>query len=327
MAYIENSLVTIIVPVYNVDQYLHKCLDSIVNQTYENIEIILVDDGSTDNSGKICDEYAQSDKRVKVIHKENGGMSSARNAALDIAKYSGYIMFVDSDDYIDLNAVNVLVERMECNDCDMIVFNFYAFEGNKNLLINTTGDCKYTTVEVKHKLLLDYWLNSVWDKFYRASIYKDIRFPKGKAFEDAYVMPEVLKKCKKIECIPNALYFYNRSNSGSITKSIKVRNVFDVYQSWKNRLCCRSSMTDNEYSYCYNKAVEIGTCAYYLDFKDYYLSVKDKKELEDFLKLNHTNPFIGKLKGNFLYYKLVFKKFFSTNFYLWVYWKRKMIAR
>jgi len=327
MVNVKNSLVTIIVPVYNIEKYLRRCLDSIVNQTYTNLEIILVDDGSTDSSGSICDEYGRFDKRVKVIHKINGGISSARNAALEVTRYVGYIFFVDSDDYIDHRAIEILVEYMECHNCDMVVFNFYAFDDGKKLLINTTGDCNYSTVEIKHRLILDYWLNSVWDKFYLASVYKNIRFPEGKAFEDAYVMPEVLKQCKEIRCISNALYFYNRSNGSSITKSIKVKNVFDIYQSWKNRLSYRKDMTESEYNYCYNKSIEIGTCAYYLDFKEPYLPVAEKKKLAKHLGINYSKTFIDYFKGSVLFYKLVIKKFLSSNFYLWVFWKRRAINR
>ena len=107
-----KELISIIVPIYNVEKYIHKCIESIINQTYKNLEIILVDDGSPDNCGNICEEYAKNDSRIKVIHKENNGLSSARNAGLEICK-GDYIGFVDSDDYIELNMYEVLINALK----------------------------------------------------------------------------------------------------------------------------------------------------------------------------------------------------------------------
>ena len=115
----NDSLISIIVPVYNVEQYLSRCVDSLVNQTYHNIEIILVDDGSPDRSGEICDEYAKKDKRVKVIHQSNGGLSDARNTALDIAK-GDYLMFVDSDDWIEPTMYEEMLSFMEKEQLDLV---------------------------------------------------------------------------------------------------------------------------------------------------------------------------------------------------------------
>lgn len=322
-----GDLVTVIVPVYNVEKYLSRCLESIVNQTYRNLEIILVDDGSTDSSGEICDEYASKDKRIIVIHKENGGLSSARNAGLDICSYGSYLMFVDSDDYLDVNAIEILIDHMQHYDADMVVFNFYATYENKKFLINTTGECEHSTDEIKDKLIFDYWLNSVWDKFYKSDIYKDIRFPNGLAFEDAYVMPEVLSKCKVITCLKDALYFYNRGNGISITKSVKVRNVFDVYKGWRNRLNSKFLTSDKQYLYCFDKALYFANMAYYFDFKSEYLTVREKEELLEFLKIKPVNFIQGKIWGNILYYKMFLKKILSGNYYLWIFWKRYMINR
>ena len=107
-----QNLVTIIVPVYNVEKYLHRCIDSIINQTYKNLRIILVNDGSTDSSGVICDDYAKIDNRIQVIHKKNGGLSSARNAGLEKCNFIGYLMFVDSDDWIAIDAIEILLRNM-----------------------------------------------------------------------------------------------------------------------------------------------------------------------------------------------------------------------
>ncbi len=123
--------ISVIIPVYNVEKYIKQCLDSVINQTYKNLEILLVDDGSTDNSGTICDEYAKKDSRIKVIHKENGGLSSARNVALDIAT-GEYIAFVDSDDYIALDTFKKCFEKLEKTDADVCMFSHYTTNGQEH---------------------------------------------------------------------------------------------------------------------------------------------------------------------------------------------------
>ena len=125
-----NNLISVIIPVYNVEQYLSKCLDSVVNQTYKNLEVILVDDGSTDNSGKICDEFALKDNRIIVIHKSNGGLSSARNEGLKFAK-GQYVGFVDSDDYIEIGMYEKLLEVSLKYGSDVVCSNYYRVTNNK----------------------------------------------------------------------------------------------------------------------------------------------------------------------------------------------------
>ena len=135
-----NELISIIIPIYNVEKYLHCCINSVIRQTYKNLEIILIDDGSPDNCGKICDEYAKKDNRIKVIHKENGGLSSARNAGLDIAK-GEYISFVDSDDYVAENFIEKLYKLCKENDADIAECDFYRIKANEKsmLYVSTTA--------------------------------------------------------------------------------------------------------------------------------------------------------------------------------------------
>ena len=133
----ENKLISIIVPVYKVENYLNKCIDSILNQTYKNLEIILVDDGSPDNCGKICDEYAKKDNRIKVIHKENGGLSDARNVALDIAK-GEYIGFVDSDDFIEKDMYETLYNLVENYSADISSVSFYKVINGKIITLRNS---------------------------------------------------------------------------------------------------------------------------------------------------------------------------------------------
>ena len=177
----NRDLISIIVPIYNVEKYLTECVDSIIKQTYKNLEIILVDDGSTDHSKDICDQYVKIDTRIRVIHKVNGGLSSARNAGIDIAN-GNYYMFIDSDDYIKEDMVELLYSVMIENQCDMTICNIIRFYDN--------GDVKPLYRVEKDGLCLDNLDKfetlvqpSVCNKLFNKNLFCFIRFPEGKFYE------------------------------------------------------------------------------------------------------------------------------------------------
>lgn len=207
--------ISIIVPVYKVEQYLGKCIESILEQTHQNIELILVDDGSPDNCGNICDDYAKRDSRVRVIHKENGGLSSARNAGLEIAS-GAFLMFVDSDDYIALDTVETLYQRMQQDDSDMVVCGIQRVDEKGNLF--PSGEGIHTksgiyTAEEFYPLLFLYSVEAC-GKLYKRTAFEDIRFPVGKLHEDVFVTYKVVEKCAKISVLAEKLYYYlQRDNS------------------------------------------------------------------------------------------------------------------
>ena len=167
--------VSVVVPIYNVEQYLDKCIESIANQTYDDLEIILVDDGSTDSSPSICDKWKELDSRVIVLHKENGGLSSARNAGLDIAT-GAFIMFEDSDDWLELDVIEKCVERTKKDNSDLVIFGYKKIsEKGKNLGLFTFGNKTYTNEEMSsqlHKRILEMSFGYAWNKLYRLSILK-----------------------------------------------------------------------------------------------------------------------------------------------------------
>ena len=231
-----SKLLSIIVPVYNVSKYINKCIDSIIAQTYDNIEIIIVDDGSPDDCPQICDMYAKKDSRIKVIHKQNGGLSSARNAGLDIAK-GDYIGFVDSDDWIEPTMYEEMISFMESESCD-------ACECAINLVDNSsTKRIKQTENEVlsgrdalKHHLnefhRYDIPRPSVWSKLYKKDFWKTNRFPVGKIHEDYLLTCMVLYESKKYGIIHKGLYNHLTSNPTSI-----VNTKFSVRDLYKERQC------------------------------------------------------------------------------------------
>ena len=178
-----NNLISIIIPIYNVEQVLKRCIDSVINQTYKNLEIILVDDGSTDNSGKICDEYVLKDKRIKVIHKENGGVSSARNAGLDVVT-GEYIGFVDSDDYIERDMYEFLFNLIEKNDiasCNIFYDKNVYYKG-KTTKSFIGMDAFKACLNNKNMFV------SVWNKLYRNNIIANIRFLLISMSEDLFFL-------------------------------------------------------------------------------------------------------------------------------------------
>lgn len=214
----KQILVSIIVPVYNAEEYLDQCMKTLLNQTYENIEIILVDDGSTDLSGKKCDEYAFIDRRIKVYHQRNGGQAAARNFAFSMAS-GDYILYVDSDDYISLNQVEKLLSISIEYDAD-IVQCYYTKFGNKikRTKVKETGKViEYTASKALEEFCYQGKISpSPWGKLIRRDVMVDVCFPTGIGYEDMAVMYVILGKTKKIVLLPEILYFYRQHHASTM---------------------------------------------------------------------------------------------------------------
>ncbi len=219
----EKALISIIIPVYKVEKYLEKCIQSVINQTYENLQIILVDDGSPDNCGKICDEYAQKDHRIEVIHKSNGGLSDARNKGLEMAK-GEYIGFVDSDDYIEADMYEVLYNLLKQYNADVSICNFYTVSQGKISIKNAdNGINEYNRIEILKEILLDKNIQSyAWNKLYKKELFDEIKYPIGKKYEDIGTTFYLLEKCNKVVVTGKSEYYYiNRQDSivNNVTES------------------------------------------------------------------------------------------------------------
>lgn len=214
-------MISVIVPVYNVENYLNECVESICAQSYTDMEIILVDDGSTDGCPALCDEWAHEDSRVKVIHKPNGGLSDARNVGIDIAK-GEYISFVDSDDMIAPDMVEYLVKLIENSDSVISVCQRLLIDENgkkyacnppkiKESVIKGRGNCMRTFLESSD-------IDTVaWGKLYKTSLFKNVRYPKGKFHEDVFTTYKLIAQCESIAIGWERKYFY-RVRTGSITQ-------------------------------------------------------------------------------------------------------------
>lgn len=211
------DLVSVIVPVYNVEKYLNRCVDSVVEQSYENLEIILVDDGSTDGSGIICDYYNKKDARVVVIHKANGGLSDARNVGIDIAK-GEYLCFVDSDDYIDKRFVQTLYDNLKQYGTSVSAVNLACFDENNRYrnVSDTQGEPEILSEldSIRFLFTNQKYCNYAWNKMYKTELFKGVRYPFGKKMEDLGTTYLLIEKAGKVVYNPKALYYYyQRSDS------------------------------------------------------------------------------------------------------------------
>ncbi len=228
-------LISIIVPVYNVEKYLPKCLESIIAQTFSDFEAILVNDGSTDNSGNICDSYAKKDKRFVVIHKENGGQSSARNAALRVVK-GKYIGFVDSDDYIAPDMYSFLYKSIVEYNSDISVCSFYKVDKNGQIQKNKpAGTIKHMDKEEATRTLFgrEHFENYIWDKLYKSTLFDDILFPENQLYEDIAIMYRLFDKCKSIVYLSEPKYYYVHRQGSSVNCKFNLSKLKFVEESQK----------------------------------------------------------------------------------------------
>lgn len=235
----QYPLITVIIPIYNVEPYLQKCIDSICMQTYSRLEIILVDDGSSDNCGKICDKNSEVDSRIVVIHKENGGLSSARNAGLDIAK-GEYIAFVDSDDTIHPQFIEILLNLSFQYDSDISQCDFLRVSENSlNLSLNSQQKiCIYNNKQAIYELCCT--KNAVkyavaWNKLYKRELFAHIRYPNGRIHEDEFTTYLLLWKANKIVVINQYLYYYLQRKTSIMGKPFSIKRL-DVLDAYKERL-------------------------------------------------------------------------------------------
>ncbi|MDD6478700.1 MAG: glycosyltransferase family 2 protein [Oscillospiraceae bacterium] len=224
-----SVLISIIIPVYNSEKYLYQCVDSVLKQTYSNLEVILVDDGSTDLSAQICDEYAAKDNRVKVIHKSNGGVSDSRNCGLNIAK-GEYIAFVDSDDYMDLSLCETVMKIFSNYNVQIVSFDYIAFKENGKIVnLSEKIENKVLNKEESIRELLLGNINSYYpNKVFKHHIFDNVRCPVGRIWEDLATTYKLFLKADNIYTLNKKLYFY-RQHKNSITKTITEKALVDIF--------------------------------------------------------------------------------------------------
>lgn len=240
----SDPLVSIVVPVYNVERYLRECIDSILGQTYSHIEVIIVNDGSTDGSPALCDQYKQSDSRVTVIHKENGGLSSARNAGLGVMS-GEYITFVDSDDWVDLHYIEHHV-RCAVQGDDTITWARYRIVSEDSSILSSDSDDGdiphiFSQKEALRELSVVQYRNTLlpttWGKLFRTRAFQNIRFPDGRIREDEFVAHRWIASALSLVRVNNAVYYYRqRQNSLMSSNLLHTKRCLDVLDAIADRV-------------------------------------------------------------------------------------------
>lgn len=286
--------ISVIVPIYKVEKYLNKCIDSILSQTFKDFEIILVDDGSPDNCGAICDKYESENENIKVIHQQNGGLSFARNSGIDFVfanSNSEWIAFVDSDDYLKENYLEKLYNACIENDADLVVCDFERVDEKGNYCEKQhefLSEVLTDKTEVFNRLYYDWRIHPAWNKLYKKEIFNNIRFDNGKLHEDEFIIHKVLFESKKTVFIDDSPYCYLTRTSGIMgTESIKTRNngleaeIERYYFCVKNKIITEDRLFTVEYM---RNVLSFANKDLRKEYKKIYFGKKENKKIKRRIK-------------------------------------------
>ena len=232
----EAPLVSVIIPVYNVRTYLPQCLDSVINQSYRNLEILIIDDGSTDGSGRICDQYARKDERIRVFHTKNRGLASARNLGLEQI-HGEYISFLDSDDWMELHTIEIMLNAMTQTGSDIVVApEYYEYIGKTRCSKNTSKTIQFFRgQEILPAFAQGLFADVVWNKLYCANVFATLRFPDGHNYEDAATTWRIMKDLASeggiVSILPDVLFHF-RMRQSSISHTKTLGNLLDRWEAY-----------------------------------------------------------------------------------------------
>lgn len=320
----EDILVSVIIPAYNAEKYLAFSLDSVIAQTHNKLEIIVINDGSTDGTPKICDEYAKKDSRIKVIHQENKGLSSARNAALDIMT-GEYIAFIDSDDFIESKSIEILLH--DCIEYNSEIIIFGSIDTPEIRFIKHTITNNVKTFSSKFLLNNIEYISSndsACTRFYQKSVFDALRFPPGKRYEDSFIAYETIENSKNVSFTDSKLYYYYLSPNSIMRSTFSEKN-YDIFFSFDNKLevldrnKCEKSSQIVYRDYLYAVAGMIGQTKYCDKFSHEFKRKKVKelrKKYRELKKLNKDNPYFKgrfKLVSDLLYLFPIIKKIHKSS--------------
>lgn len=278
-----EPLISVIVPIYNVEKYLSKCVDSIINQTYKNLEIILVDDGSPDNCPKICDEYAKQDSRIKVINKENGGLSDARNAGMKVAT-GEYVSFIDSDDYISDDFIETLYTTMKTENSDIVECDIVKFEDGTTPVIEKEN-CEINSFSTEKGLSLliaeNKFHQHVWNKLYKSEISLKIPFEKGKLNEDEFWTYQIFGQAEKVTQINKSMYFYLQRSGSIMGEGFNLRRLDALEAKAERQNYIEANFPNLEKQ---AKTDLFATCIFMCQSAMKFLKGKEKKQAKNVIK-------------------------------------------
>ena len=240
-------MISVIIPVYNVERYIRQCLESVLSQTYRDLEILIIDDGSTDGCGGICDEYAAADSRVRVIHQPNEGVSAARNAGLGAAT-GEYIGFVDPDDWIEPRMFEVMLDTLLSSDADISVCAYWYEYVSRRKPVDCIGESVFRGDEITRVRMCGRSGNTLWNKLFRRCCWEELKFPLSRNFEDVATVYRTLIKAGTVAGTSERLYHY-RKRVGSITTAPTMKNIRDHWLSYSEKYYCMNALvhgTDEE---------------------------------------------------------------------------------
>ncbi len=241
----SGELISVIVPVYNVADYLEQCLDSILNQTYKEFEVILVDDGSTDTSYSICDEYVKRDSRFHLFRQENKGLSAARNAGLELCE-GGYITFVDSDDFVSPEYLQGMIENLKQADADIAICEHYRLEnGTFYFQKHDLNDREIISSRDAFKRIHQVNYAVAWGKLFKSSLFRYVRFPVGRVYEDSFTLPKLYMFCEKIVVLPDELYCYRQRSTSIINSQYSFEKIADHLAVYEEMIMDLSLANEN----------------------------------------------------------------------------------
>lgn len=252
----DYGMISVIIPVYNVEEYIRQCLDSVINQTYKNLQIILIDDGSTDKSGIICDEYASKDNRITVVHQRNGGAGAAKNTGLELIK-GKYFSIIDSDDYIETIMYSLMISKLQEYEVDIVQCLF------SNVFKNKTVERKYIVKGKKirkssaknflREYLYDWKYAIFWNKLFKSSLLGDIRFPIGRKIDDEFFTYKLVCNANMVLNITDSLYYYRMRESSVMNETQNKRLIYDRIDCFIERYHYIASKVPKLSKYYYDK--------------------------------------------------------------------------
>ncbi|WP_407725158.1 glycosyltransferase family 2 protein [Ruminococcus sp. JL13D9] len=306
----KNSKITVVVPVYKVEKYIKRCIDSILAQTFTEFELILVDDGSPDNCGKICDEYAEKDNRIHVIHKENGGLSDARNVGIDWAfenSNSEWITFIDCDDWIHPRYLEALYDAVKKTGCEISICAYEETTGDNPQVDESHLEAEIVNTE---DFFCEHNVNAVvaWGKLYKKELFREIRYPVGKLHEDEFTTYKLLFQYENCAFVNQPLYSYFINNAG-ITKVSWTTRRLDAFEAFDNQL---SFFKENRFKKAYAKVLDsiAYTCSIHIkaidnDYENRHYKCLLRKKLSKHLK-KYKNQVGFSIKKTPMYYEYAY---------------------
>ena len=284
----EKPLVTVIVPAYNAEKYIARCLDSIIHQTYENMEILVIDDGSCDKTSDIAKSMADKDKRIINIRQKQQGVSATRNRGIQ-ESHGDYIFWVDADDYADQTMIERCMRSFRGENVDVVVYGFQSVKGNNPLESAVLPPKLPGARDWYREAVLD-GISKVWSYAVRADLWKKVRFSLdfSNMGEDGIATIEIFKRAEKVSSIPLCLYYYNRGNENSLTRQVSAKIFYELMDGWINReRICEAQFPDFR-GYCMQRVLSFAVKSYCLSLVG---SELDGEEVTHILKLLKTMDF------------------------------------